>query len=58
MNPFVAFSNLYSLSIAVTYETSVRKVMCANTEVGHGEEDNIPVYLFLLFLFLLIVIRH
>lgn len=58
MNPFVASNNLYSLSISITYEMSVRKEICGDTRVGHGEEDNTPVYLFLLFLFLLILIRY
>lgn len=35
MNPFVASNNLYSLYIAVTYETSLSKATYSDVIAGH-----------------------
>lgn len=59
MNPSVASSNLYSLNITVTYETSQTKATYDDVIVGHSYEDNIIVHLLFLsfFSFLIDIIQ-
>lgn len=49
MNPFVASNNLYSLYIAVTYETSLSKATYGDVGGTDIYEDNILVHLLFLF---------